>query len=207
MATPCLSTLSWSTLMYCSGTLGIKVELISTGGANAGYRRRREAENSPLRQSAEFLIQSSFYFLILFRSALAIAPGFQRNEEETVVAGVGEAEQIEADNRCRVLNSRNVCENVLYLFPSLAGAFHRRRDRKLHADVEVALIFIRHKAGGQAVAKEKRAQTEENEQHHHEPALANYRVGPPHKTIGTALPIAVECVKEFPERSAAPVAA
>src|SRR6266550_2938140 len=84
---------------------------------------------------------------------------------------------------------------------------HRRRDRKLHADVEVALIFIRHKAGGQAVAKEKRAQTKENEQHHHEPALANYRVGPPHKTIGAALPIAIERVKEFPERSAAPVAA
>src|SRR6266404_2444285 len=131
--------------MYCSGTL-FQHELKSTGGANAGYRRRREAENSPLRQSAEFLIQSSFYFLILFRSALAIAPGFQRNEEETVVAGVGEAEQIEADNRCRVLNSRNVCENVLYLFPSLAGAFHRRGDGKLHADVEVALVFIGHKA-------------------------------------------------------------
>src|SRR5438132_5711335 len=78
-------------------------ELKTRGGANAGYRRRREAENSPLRQSAEFLIQSSFYFLILFRSALAIAPGFQRNEEETVVAGVGEAEQIEVDNRCSVL--------------------------------------------------------------------------------------------------------
>src|SRR5882672_8645690 len=130
--------------MYCSGTLGIKVELISTGGADAGYRRRREAESSPLRQSTEFLVQSSFYFLILFRPALAIAPGFQRDEKEPVVAGVREAEQIEADNRCRVLNSRKVCENVLHVSPSLVGAFHRRCDGKLHTDVEVALGFIGH---------------------------------------------------------------
>ena len=118
-----------------------------------------------------------------------------------------EAEQIEADNRCRVLNSRNVCENVFHLSPSLACALHRRRDGKLHADVEVALVFIGHKAGRQAVTKEKRAQTEENEQHHHERALANYRVGPAHKTIGTAFPIAIECVEKFPERSAVLVGA
>ena len=170
IATPCLSALSWSTLMYCSGTLGMKVELImpisgrlasgyqelasklsernfhilsgavlqnelkSTGGADAGYRRRREAENSPFGKTTKFLIQSSFYFLDTGPLCCCrIAPGFQRNEEETVVAGVGEAEQIESDNGRRVLNSRNVCQNVLYLFPSLAGAFHRRRDGKLHA--------------------------------------------------------------------------
>src|SRR5258708_36967350 len=145
----------------------------STGGADAGTRERGEAENSPFGKTTKFLVQSSFYFLILFRPALAIAPGFQRDEEEPVVAGVREAEQIEADNRCRVLNSRKVCENVLHLSPSLACALHRRRDGKLHADVEVALVFIGHKAGRQPVTKKKRPQTHTNKHHHPNPPLAN----------------------------------
>src|SRR5260370_16737818 len=57
-----------------------------------------------------------------------------------------------------------------------------------------------HKAGGQPAAKEKRAQTEDCQQHQHERALVNYRVRPADKTIRTAFPIAIEDVKEFPER-------
>src|SRR6266850_2169222 len=93
IATPCLSTLSRSTLMYSSGTLGINVEV-----------------TKPISGR--------------LRSAFALVPRFQRNEEETVVASVGEAEEVEADYRCRVLNSRRVCENSLYLFRSRACAFH-----------------------------------------------------------------------------------
>ena len=70
----------------------------------------------------------------------------------------------------------------------------------MHADVDVALVFIRHKTGGQPAAKEKRAQTEACQQHQHERALVNYRVRPADKTIRTAFPIAIEDVKEFPER-------
>src|SRR5207244_5881519 len=130
-------------------------ELKSSRGADTGNGRRRKTKNGSDRQPAEFLVQSILYFLILLRSAFALAPGFQRNEEETVVASVGEAEKVEADYRCRVLNPRRVCENSLYLFRSRACAFHRRRDGELHADVDIALVFIRHKAGGQPAAKEK----------------------------------------------------
>ena len=91
-------------------------ELKSAGRANAGNRRRRETKNGSDGQPAEFLVQSILDFLILFRSALAIAPGFQRDEEESVVGGVSEAEQVEADNVGGVLNARRICENLLYLF-------------------------------------------------------------------------------------------
>src|SRR5580704_9683531 len=219
IATPCLSTLSRSTLMYSSGTLGINVvatkpisgrlraaaknlAVLSARNPDTRNRRRRETEDSSLRQTAEFLVQTSFYFLILFRSAFALAPGFQRNEEETVVASVREAEQVETHNRCCVLNSRHVSENVLYLLRSFACTFHGSRDRKLHGDVEVALVFIGHKARGQPATKEKRTQTEDCQQHQHERALANHRMRPADKPIRTAFPITIEGAKEFPERSA-----
>jgi len=84
---------------------------------------------------------------------------------------------------------------------SLAGALHRSRDGELHADVEVAWVFIGHKAwtaGG--YQRKTRPDRKENEPAHHERAPCELPRGTSAQTIGTAFPIAIERVKKFPER-------
>jgi len=122
---------------------------------------------------AEFLVQPIFYFLILFRSAFALAPRFQRNEEETVVASVGEAEKVEADYRCSCIElPACLREQPLPVSqPRLCVPLMPRWE--LHADVDIALVFIRHKAGGQPAPKEKRARPKPAKQHQHERTLVN----------------------------------
>jgi len=52
---------------------------VPTPGTAGGEKTKNGSD----RQPAEFLVQSILYFLILFRSALALAPKvFKRNEEE-----------------------------------------------------------------------------------------------------------------------------
>ena len=128
----------------------------AASSADAGDRGWRETEDRPFRQLLEFLVQTCLDGLILFAPALALIPGFQRYPEERVIRSSDVAEQTETDDACGVLNSRRLCENFLHLFCGCACALHGGRIRKLHVDIEVALVFVGQEAGGKMFAKEPR---------------------------------------------------
>src|ERR1700691_3211885 len=140
--------------------------------------------------------------LIRFVSALAVVPRFKADPKESVVAGPDKTEQAETNHARRVLNARRICEDLLHLLGSRAGALQGCRIRKLHVDIEVALVFVGQKAGGQMRPDEPRSTTGHREQQQHQCALTNYVARQTHKAVGGALPVAVKVAKEFSERPA-----
>src|SRR5271170_143562 len=140
--------------------------------------------------------------LIRFVATLTVVPRFKADPKEGVVAGPDKTEQAETNHASRVLNARRICEDLLYLSRSRAGALQRRRIRKLHVDIEVALVFVGQEAGGQMRPHEPRGASGHREQHQHQRALTNYVARQTHKAVGGALPVAVKDAKEFSERPA-----
>src|SRR5580692_11017348 len=139
--------------------------------------------------------------LILFGLGFAVLPGLEGYKEECVIGSPGEAEQTETNDAGGVLNPWSLCEHRFYLFRSLACAFQGRRIGQLHVDVEVALVFIRHEAGGQMIAKKPRRNAGNDKQHHHHSRLPDQVSRPADKAVGGAIPILVEPAKEFSQRS------
>ena len=172
-------------------------ELKSAGSADSRDRRRREAESGSFRKLAELLVQARLDFLILFRSGLAVAPGLQRDEKEGVVTGPDKAEQAEADNARGVFDAGRVGEDLLNLSRRCAGALQRSRIRKLHVDVDVALVFIGQEARWHAAAKENSGKAEGRKHHQRQRALPNQPAGQPDIAVRGALENAIEPVKEL----------
>src|SRR5271155_2522917 len=140
--------------------------------------------------------------LIRFGAALTVIPRLKADPKEGVVAGPYKTEQAETNHASRVLNARCICEDLLYLSRSRAGALQRRRIRKLHVDVEVALVLIGQETGRQMRPYEPRSTSGHREQHQHQCAFTNYVARQTHKAVGRALPVAVKDAKEFSERPA-----
>src|SRR5579864_4911502 len=86
--------------------------------------------------------------LELLRARFAVVPGLQRHEEEGVVAGAHEAEQAESNDAGRMLNTGCVGQNIFDFCGHIVGALKRRGSRKLNVYIDVALILIRKKTGG-----------------------------------------------------------
>src|ERR1700733_4307766 len=140
--------------------------------------------------------------LILFGLGFAVLPGLERYKEECVIRSPGETEQTETNDACGVLNARSLCEHRFYLFRSLACTFHRCRIGQLHVDIEVALVFIRHKAGRQVFAKKPSCTTGDDKEDHYHSRLPNQVSRPADKAVCGAIPILVEPTEEFSQRSA-----
>src|SRR6266404_5496143 len=140
-------------------------ELKSPGSTDSRNCWRREAESGSLRKLAKLLVQAHLDFLILFRSGLTITPGLKRDEKEAVIRSPHKAEQTEADNTRGVFDAWRVGEDLLNLPRRCARAFQRSRIRKLHVDVDIALVFIGQEAGWQPAAKETRADAESRNHH------------------------------------------
>src|SRR6185295_16206728 len=137
-------------------------ELKSARSTHSRDCRWRKAESGSLWQFAELLVQALLDFLILFRSCFAITPWLQSDEKESVVTGPDKTEQAEANNACRVFHAWRTGEDILNLPSRFAGACQRCRIRKLHIDVDIALIFIGQETRRQSAAEK----TSRNAQHH-----------------------------------------
>src|SRR5467141_3716929 len=117
MGTPCLMTLSRSTLTNCCGTLARKVVLkpAISGRFLAAVRNvcRLDARNCtspPARSSSanvnppevptpgKLPVDSLLHLLELFCPRLALVPGLQCDEKECVVAGADKTKQAKADD-------------------------------------------------------------------------------------------------------------
>src|SRR5208282_97125 len=122
-------------------------ELKPAGSADSRNGRWREGENGPLRKLAEQPVHARLDFLILLRPGFAVTPGLQSNEKEGVVTGLDKAEQAEANNTGCVFDTWRIGEDLLNLFRRSTCALERSRIRKLHVDIEIALVLIRQEAG------------------------------------------------------------
>ena len=172
-------------------------ELKSAGSADSRDRRRREAENGSLRKLAELLVQTRLDFLILFRSAFAVTPGLQGDEKEGVVTGPDIAEQAEADHAGVVLDPRRGAQDFLNVSRCRGRPLQRSRIRKLHVDVDIALVFIGQEAGGQEAAKDNPRNAESHQQHQRQHAFADQRAGQPQIEFRAAPENAIEPSEEF----------
>src|ERR1700722_1121669 len=150
---------------------------------------------------AEFLVQSRLDGLKLFAPGLALIPGFQRNEKESVVTGPDIAEQTETNYAGGVFDSGRVGKNLFYLCRRRAGAFLRSRIGKLHVHIHVALVFIREEAGGQPAGKEHAANDAGCKQGQDQCALPNHAAGEADETVGRTLKIAIERSEKLPGNS------
>ncbi len=137
--------------------------------------------------------------MILFRSRCAIAPGLKSYEIEGVVTGAYKAEQAEANNACRVLDTWGVGENVLNLFRRFARTLQRSRIRKLHVDEDIALVFIGKEARRQTAAKETCAHAERRNHHQGQRTLAKNPTADSNIDLGAAPEHAIDPVKELAE--------
>jgi len=104
--------------------------------------------------------------LALLLRFLALFPGLECHEEESVVRRADSAQETEPGDRRRISHTRRVREDGFDLPAHLIGSLERRRFRKLDVQVHVSLILYREKAGRQLHAQPARNNRDRDEERH-----------------------------------------
>ena len=134
--------------------------------ADTGNGGRRKSERDAFRLFGKCRIDPCFDGLKLLLPAFPLVPLLHADEGEGVVTGADKAQQAEAGDGGDVIHARDLRCHLLqlrhYRFRSLQGC----RVGQLDVHVEVALVFIGHKTGGQFAADPQAGHGEADQKHH-----------------------------------------
>src|SRR5713226_8886852 len=90
----------------------------------------------------KFPVDSLLDLLKLHFPRLALVPGLQGDEKESVVAGADETKQAEADNAGGLLHSWRFGQRILDFLGDCVGALKGGSIRQLKINIKVALVFV-----------------------------------------------------------------
>ena len=125
-----------------------------------------------------------------------VAPFLHADKPERVVAGAHQAEQAETGDAGDVLDARDAGRDLLDLRDHLFGSLQGSRVGKLDVQVEVALVLVRNKTGGQFAADPQAGHGETGQKNNGERTLAQERPGDADIAIGRPAERAVEPAEE-----------
>ena len=157
----------------------------AAGGADSGNRRRRETERHALRKLAQFRVQARLDLLELLGSGFSVAPFLHADKGEPVVAGSHQAEQAETRDAGDVSRRPAISAAIFWTFATTSSVRCERSGvGKLDVQVEVALVLIRNKTGGQFAADPQAGRGEAGQKNQRERALAKKRAGDANVAVG-----------------------
>ena len=132
---------------------------------------------------------------------LAFGPFLKGDEKEPRVGACDGAQEVEADDRGHILDTRSLQKNLLDALGGLGGLLERGRARKLHDAEEVALILLGDKCGGHGAADPAGSQRESNKENDSNPQLADQAPADGDIAVRGGVEHFIEASEEGPEWS------
>jgi hypothetical protein len=133
----------------------------------------------------------------------AVVPRFQSDEKEGVIARSYEAEQAEANNAGRVLNTGRICQSGFDFPHDVIRALKRSSAGELQIDVQIALIFVGKKTRRNFAAKPSRRCAKSSKQNERNCTLPNQYAAKTNITVRSGGKNAVKPGKETLEKTSA----
>ncbi len=154
------------------------------GGADARYGRRRERERYSLWDAAHAPVEARHDGPVFLLRALALVPGFERDEEKPAVGVRHPGEHAVADHRGAVLHTGDLHDDLFELPGGGIRSLQRGGIRQLHAGVEIALVLLRQKAARHSLAQYADRTAHDDEQEQADDELADEPAADAHVAVG-----------------------
>jgi len=141
-------------------------ELEAAGGADARNRWRIQRQHVRFLDAAGQPVDACRQRQRAMRRAAPLAPGLKDDEDRRCVGGVGAGEQVQPGDGERRLNLRLLAHQLAEFPGHRFGALQRGADRQGDEANQIALILVRHEAGGPGVQQQQCGGGEDHENRH-----------------------------------------
>ena len=136
--------------------------------------------------------------LKLLVPAFAGVPGLESHREKRVIAGTNKAQQTEAHDAGRVLNSGGTHDDFFDISRNRSRPFQRSSVGQLQIDIGIPLIFVREEARRQPAGEEARCKPKGHQQDNQDNCFLEQYSTPMDISFGGSLENAIKPIKESP---------
>src|SRR5580704_22100 len=141
--------------------------------------------------------------LKLLSSGFTGVPRLESHREKRVITGTNKAQQTEAHDGGRVLNTRGTHDDFFDIRRNRSRPLQRSSVGQLQIDIGITLIFVREEARRQAAGEKARCHPKGYQQDNQDDGFAEQDSTPMDISLGGLLENAIKPIEESPQQAAA----